>query len=221
MKKDLQRFTTTEQKLTWLMNKSKITKADFNNTLNIKEKADFIKTTLQLINNTQGKDRNLLIEKVEAILPDERRTQIWESNHFVIIESMNKYIEQTGIMPTKQMTSYDTGISRQTIHKHLNDYTGHSSFKGQQQQFKFMAGKIIAAVIKEASEGNIKAARLYFELMGGLENKAPSQTLIKHQNNHIQLNSMVLNQDNIKHLNPEQLNAIEDILKIALPAIKN
>jgi len=42
--------------------------------------------------------------------------------------------------------------------------------------------------------------------------------LIKNQNNYIQINGTVLSQETIKHLNPEQLNSIESILKTALIA---
>jgi hypothetical protein len=44
-----------------------------------------------------------------------------------------------------------------------------------------------------------------------------NNTLIQNQNNYIQINGTVLSQETIKHLNPEQLNTIETILKTALP----
>ena len=45
----------------------------------------------------------------------------------------------------------------------------------------------------------------------------PNNTLIQNQNNYIQINGTVLSQETIKHLNSEQLNSIETILKTALP----
>ena len=121
-------------------------------------------------------------------------------------------------MPTKNQIAQDTGLSRQTVHKHLNGYVDNPFFVEQQKQFKFMADRILAKVIKMAGQGDMKAARLYFDVMGNLSNgQPPNNTTIKNQNNYIQINGTVLSQETIKHLNPEQLNTIESILKAALP----
>jgi len=54
--------------------------------------------------------------------------------------------------------------------------------------------------------------------MGQMNNgQTPNNTLIQNQNNYIQINGTVLSQETIKHLNTEQLNIIETILKTALP----
>lgn len=64
----------------------------------------------------------------------------------------------------------------------------------------------------------IGAAKLYFKMLGCLNDESTTnKTLVQNQNNFFQINGMVLSQDNIKHLNPEQLNTIESILKTALP----
>ncbi len=63
----------------------------------------------------------------------------------------------------------------------------------------------------------MRAAKLYLNKMGLNNEPAPQNTLIKNPNNYIQINGTVLRQEAIQRLSVEQLNAIEAILKAALP----
>ena len=134
---------------------------------------------------------------------------------------MYQHIEEYGMMPTKNTIADKVGLSRQTIHKHLNDYAGHPLYAERMQQFKFMTDRILAKVIKQASLGDIKAARLYFDVMGNLNGQASNNTSIKNQNNYIQINGTVLSQETIKHLSPEHLSQIESVLKSASNAMQS
>ena len=80
-----------------------------------------------------------------------------------------------------------------------------------------MHAKILANLFKYAVTGNVKAARLFYEVTGGLDDSRGKGTHIQNQNNYIQINGTVLSQETIKQLRPEQLNSIEAILKNALP----
>ena len=72
----------------------------------------------------------------------------------------------------------------------------------------------MAKVFQFAVNGDTGAAKLYFNVMGVMNNgQSPNSTLIQNQNNFIQINGTVLSQETIKNLNPEQLNTIEGILK--------
>jgi hypothetical protein len=82
----------------------------------------------------------------------------------------------------------------------------------QLNQFKFMADRVLAKVIKAASLGDMKAARLYFDILNNLGNQSGNNTTINTQNNYIQINQTKLSQETIKHLSPEQLNQIEAVL---------
>lgn len=126
-----------------------------------------------------------------------------------------------GRMPSKNEISKETSLSRQTIHKHLKDYNKHPMYLQQMQQFKIVNSILLARLHKFALGGDVEAAKLYFRVTGLLENKeATNNTQIQTQNNFIQINGRVLSQENIKHLNPEQLNNIETILQTALPLAK-
>ena len=154
-------------------------------------------------------------------MPKSTKNQIWENNHLQITISISKQIEETGKMPTKNQIAEDSGLSRQTVYKHLSGYAEHPLYNEQIKQFKFMSDRVLAKVIKLAAQGDVKAARLYFDVMGNLNRfPTPKNTLIQTQNNNIQINGTVLSQETIKYLNPEQLNMIEGILKAALPQPK-
>ena len=89
-------------------------------------------------------------------------------------------------------------------------------YSEQLNEFKFISDRVLAKVIKLAGQGDVKAARLYFDVMGNLIGQASNNTLIRNQNNYIQINGTVLSQETIKHLSSEQLNNIESILKAPL-----
>ena len=78
-----------------------------------------------------------------------------------------------------------------------------------------MSKSVLAKVYQHAMIGNMKAARLYFNVIGMLDNDKSQNTQIANQNNYIQINGMVLSQEAVTLLNPEQLNTIAAILKSA------
>ena len=57
----------------------------------------------------------------------------------------------------------------------------------------------------------MKAARLYFEMVGATK-KQSAGTVINEQNNYIQINNTILSQENLKQLSEAQLNQIENII---------
>ena len=119
-------------------------------------------------------------------------------------------------MPTKNVIASKTNLSRQTVHKHLKEYANHPQYLEHIEQFGFMSSKVLAKVFQFAVNGDIAEAKLYFNLIGRAGELPKSGTLIQNQSNYIQINSMILNQENIKQLNPEQFEAIEAVLKSAL-----
>ena len=79
------------------------------------------------------------------------------------------------------------------------------------EQFKFMAPNILAGVFKCAFNGDMSAARLYFEAVG-VAGKRQGNTVTNEQNNYIQINNTILSQENLKQLSAEQLSRIENII---------
>lgn len=202
-----------EKKPKQFLAKKKIMPGDGRKLLNTKERDIFNKILTNKLAVSKGEELDKLLEQLSEVLPNEVKNQLWENNHFSITQSMTKLIEEYGKMPTKNQIANDTGLSRQTIHKHLSGYAEHPLYAEQLKQFKFMADRGLAKVIKQAAQGDMKAARLYFDVMGNLGNDDRLNSTIKTQNNYIQINQTTLSQETIKRLSPEQLNQIEAVLQ--------
>jgi hypothetical protein len=214
----LQKLTETDEKIAYLMGKKKISQMEIDELLCNPEKKILSELLTKKINSAKGEEREILLDKIDDIIPQDVKNQIWENNHYMITAAITKHIEESGKMPTKSQIANDTGLSRQTVHKHLSGYAEHPLYAEQLNQFKFMADRVLAKVIKLAGQGDVKAARLYFDVIGCLNGQSSSNTLIRNQNNYIQINGTVLNQETIKRLTSEQLNTIEAILKSTIQA---
>lgn len=216
-KKGLQKFTETETKINKILSLEQITPKDIER-LNEKESTLLMEILTERANKLKGTEWDKFYKKIEPITSDTTKNQIWENNHIQITWAISTLIQDNGRMPTKTEIADKTGLSRQTIHKHLKEYTNHPQYLGQIEQFRFMTSQVLAKVFQFAVNGDTGAAKLYFNVMGFMNNgQSPNNTLIQNQNNYIQINGTVLSQETIKHLSPEQLNAIETILKTALP----
>lgn len=186
--------------------------------LSIPEQDEVIKILTEKVNNTKGDERDKYWKKIEAFVVEETRNQYWESNHNRIIKIISDCIQNYGRMPTKTEIADESGLSRQTIHKHLKEYANHPQYLGQIEQFRFMTSKVLAKVFQFAVNGDMGAAKLYFSVMGCLGNRqAPTNTLINTQNNYIQINGNVISQETIKRLSSEQLKKVESLLMNILP----
>ena len=215
-KKGLQKFTDSKTFIEKLLAKPKITLSDVSE-LKGERKKEVTAMLNEKLNTLKGRELDKFIEQVEVLIPPSGRNSLWERNNTMILATIANSIQDNNRMPTTGELETLTGLSRQTISKHLKEYSTHPLFLEQAEQFKFMHAKILANLFKYAVTGNVKAARLFLEVTGGLSENRANNTLIKTQNNFIQINGTVLSQEAIKHLKPEQLNSIEAILKNALP----
>ena len=103
------------------------------------------------------------------------------------------------------------------MYNHWKGYATHPMFLEHAEQFRFLRSRLFAKIYQFALKGEIKAAKLYFDIIGNNLNSQPaSNTLIENQNNYIQINGTVLSQENIKLLSSDQLKAIENMLKTIL-----
>lgn len=215
--KGLQNLTETQKKIDLLMQKKVIKPDDLTDTLTLNESKVFAAYLTEKLNSLKGVERDAFIKKVEEITMPETKNDLWEFNHMAITRAISKYIEDYGKMPGKSFIAEETGLSRQTIHKHLKDYDTNPFYAEEMRKFRFMADRVLAKVFKIAVNGDTKAARLYFEVLGLLGNGNSQSQTIKTQNNYIQINGRVLSQENIKSLKPEQLQLIESALNTAIP----
>jgi len=167
------------------------------------------------LNNLTGHELDKFIEKFNPLIIEDLKNQLWEKNHVIITHAISDHLSHYNFMPTKSQIAEATGISRQTIHKHLIEYNSHPLFIERAEQFKFMGERVMSRVLESALSGDTKAARLYFDMLGQSLKSPTLATQIKNQNNYIQINGTVLDQDRIKRLSPEQLTQIEKIVNLS------
>jgi DNA-binding phage protein len=217
--KGLQKVTQSEAKINTLFTQDKpITGPDIRALkFNTDEINDMILAMYAKINSLSGCELDDFLEKVNILLSDDTKNWLWENNNNNITAAISNLMHEKNRMPSKSEIAKETKLSRQTIHKHLNEYSSHPLYLQQIEQFRFLTSRVLARVYHYACEGNMSAARLYFDVTGCLGGQNGNSTLIQNQHNYLIINGIVLSQESVKKLNPEQLETIESILKTALP----
>ena len=206
----MENLTAPATKNNHLLALEKITAKDIEG-LNKVEREYLAETTTQTLAQLTGVERDNFLDKIDLIIPASTKSDIWQCNHSLINSAVSNYMRKNGVMPAKSAIARETGLSRQTVAKHFAAYKRHPEFTSEMEQFKFMAPNVLANVFKHALNGDMRAARLYFEMVGA-PNKQQANTVINEQNNYIQINNTILSQENLKQLSAEQLNQIENII---------
>ncbi len=201
---------TANKKIDRLLSRQKITLKDIES-LTTPERQYLEEIATATLAELKDEERDNFLDKLELILPASTKNSVWEHNHLVISSAISNFMRRHGQMPTKNAIAEQTGLSRQTVAKHFAAYRSHPEFIAEMEQFKFMAHNILANVFKYASNGDMKAARLYLEMVGAL-NKQQAAAVVNAQNNYIQINNTILSQENLKQLSACQLAQIENII---------
>lgn len=208
MNKGLQKVTESKMDIEWLMGLKKITLTDLYKLTQI-ERDEVDKIMNKNLNTLTGVELEKFIEQFEGVWNESTKNQVWENNHSSIIKCINNFISQHGVMPSKSWIADITKLSRNTVHKHFAQFKESTSYKEQLGQFEIMKEKVMAVIFREAMSGNIKACRLYLDMIGGITK--PNQKEV-NTNNYIQINNTILNAEVIKGLNENQLKQIEQIV---------
>jgi hypothetical protein len=198
-------------KIDHLLALEKITEKDIEG-LNQVERQCFNEATNRKLAVLTGAERDDFLTKIDPILSANTKAEIWEHNHRLVNRAISGYMQQHGVMPAKSYLARETGLSRPTIAKHFKEYKRHPEYTAEMEQFKFMAPNVLAGVFKSALNGDMRAARLYLDMVGAT-GKQPANTVINEQNNYIQINNTILSQENLEQLSAEQLNEIENIIR--------
>ncbi|PQA90697.1 hypothetical protein B0A69_20440 [Chryseobacterium shigense] len=209
-KKSLQKFTTFEQKKDFIFQLKEINKEDLE-ILNDDEKTEFYQLLTERFNKLKGDENAEFLNQIWNITPAITRNIIWESNQNTITSTISGLMQDYGRMPTASEIAIKSELSRQTVTKHLKEYAKQPQYNEIVEQFKFMTSKVLAKVFKFAVNGDMSAAKLYFNVVGAL-NQNNQNTFIQNNNNYIQINGLIFNDEKLKTLKPEQLKTIEAIL---------
>lgn len=214
-KKGLQRLTNSQLKIEKVFNLKQITENDLSILTKAEETQLFEKITTAL-NEAKGVERDNIIEKIDLIAGKEYRSQIWEYNHSTITSAIATLMQELGRMPAQREIATKSGLSRQTISKHINEYTKHNLYLSEVENFRFMASKVLAKMFQFAVNGDTGAAKIFLKAVGAMNETGTNSTLIKTQNNFVQINGMVIKQETLMQLSPEQIYVIESVFK-AIP----
>jgi predicted transcriptional regulator len=211
--KSLQKLTDKEIRVQALLKQERITLEDIREQFPKEERTDVLRLLLKTSSELQGEEHDQFYQKIEDIVPPEGKNRLWEYNHNQITWAIAILMQEGGRMPTGYEIAKKAGLSRQTVHKHLKEYTKDERYLEKAEQFRFMSSKVLARVYTFAVNGDMRAARLYFDVVGNL-GKPPSgpSAVTNTQNNYIQVNQIRLIQQTIEQLSEEQLNQIEAML---------
>jgi len=164
-----------------------------------------------------GEERDAFLEKIAAIAdPD----NVWEYNHSRITQYITQHIRQFSAMPTKATIAEVTGLSRQTVHKHVQGLANQPSNTLQNELYGVMKHALLNKILLCAMEGDMSAAKLYLQTMKEENTRTTKDITIHKQSNYLQINGTVLNQQTIQQLRPEQLQQIEKVIKRSLAKLK-
>ena len=214
-KKGLQRLTNSQLKIEKVFNLKQITENDLSILTKAEETQLFEKITTAL-NEAKGVERDNIIEKIDLIAGKEYRSQIWEYNHSTITSTIATLMQELGRMPAQREIATKSGLSRQTISKHIKEYSKHNLYLSEVENFRFMASKVLAKMFQFAVNGDTGAAKIFLKAVGAMNETGTNSTLIKTQNNFVQINGMVIKQETLMQLSPEQIYVIESVFK-AIP----
>ena len=206
--KGLQKLTNTENKFNELLKKNKLETAHLDGVLTDNESNEFLAHTLKTLYSLKHQQHDDFFLKIEGVIPADLKNQLWEANHNRIMWAIPILIRDYGRMPSKNEISEKSGLSRQTIHKHLAEFSNHPLYLEQVEKFRIMRTKVMATVLRLALNGDVKAAKLFLTFTDNSATKGNINT----QNNYLQINQIKITQENIFQLPPEQLSQIEAIL---------
>lgn len=147
---------------------------------------------------------------------NEAKNITWESNHQKIITAITDTMKWHAASPPNiTEISKITGLSRKTVYQHIKEYADMPAYKDKADMFGLLQFDVVMRLGATALTGDIKAIRLYLELTGALKKEKKVSHNFISNNNNVQVNGMLLNNEVINKLNPEQLKKIEEIINPA------
>jgi hypothetical protein len=160
-------------------------------------------------------DRDRFIKKFDVFFDTEdSRNQLWNFNHTRILRFLHNLMLENRRMPTRLELSEATGLSRQTINKHLSHYFESSQFKEKQEEYLLLRERIMAKVYNYAIGGDVRACKLFLD---ATDSSVISPVSIKNQqNNFIQINGTNVTEEQIKLLPEKQQRQLHKILQPVL-----
>lgn len=177
--KALQNFTFSE-----LLKKEIITKDDLNS-FSDEEQTEIFQTISKLYNEAKGKEKDKIYLQASEIIAPETKNSIWEVNHNQIICFIHNGIIQNNKMPTIIDLVEKTGLSRQTITKHLKEFKENDLYKEHKAQFQILATSVLKKLFDLSMNGSVQACKIFLDAIGETNQSIKANQYIdKQQNNY-------------------------------------
>jgi oligoribonuclease NrnB/cAMP/cGMP phosphodiesterase (DHH superfamily) len=181
--------------------------------LSPQQQIEFRKLLGKRLNAAKGEERDVFLQKVEAIVEPDK---IWDYNHARIIDAIQQYIKQFAAMPGKTALAEFTSLSRQTIHNHIKQFASAPCRQLHLEINGIMKDQVLHKLLQLALAGDVSAAKVYLQSFNQQSQNVNSDITIHHQNNYIQINNTILSQEVIEQLKPAQLRQLERTIKKSL-----
>ena len=172
------------QKLTHLtiLEKESINHDDLNQLSSVELKRFHSKCN-RIMAKLKGRDRDVFTKKLWGILSEESKNIMWVNNHEMIKNALHNSIKKDGFFPDSTRLKELTGLSRQTIYKHLKTFNNSELHNEYKDACKVLESNVIQLVYQLAMNGDLKACKLFLELSGAINRMNPSTYIDKQQNN--------------------------------------
>ncbi|GEO09492.1 hypothetical protein [Segetibacter aerophilus] len=210
----------TEEKIKGLLSKGKFKEGDLK-LFDDEEMTVLGEYFTKKLNELKGTEFDDFYDKIEAITPKDTKTQLWYKIHNSITWAISTFIHDNGRMPSPFEIANKTEMSSYLVNQHMKEYSKDSKYINSKEQFEFMTSKVLAKVFKFAVDGDMRAAKLYFEVVGNLKGENSNNPVINNQNNYIQINQLKLSQEAIEQLAPEQLKEVERLFQQVVLKVKD
>ncbi len=169
---------------------------------------------MKRLETCEPREKTAILEKIAMVSNDhEMKRDVWEINHSKVVNAISAHLTKNGRLPNQMTLAEKTGLSRQSISAHLKEYHTQPAFADHLEQLKLMKMTILEWILSCAVSGDLKAAKMFMDNIDKTENKSQlkSSRTIGQQNNYIQVNGVLISEEKLGQLSPEQLRQIETI----------
>lgn len=136
------------------------------------------------------------------------RNQTYENNHYSITNAIHNSIIENRCFPTITLIARDTGLSRQTIYRHLNNGLKDKYNSLVMGKMEYMASHALSKLyLIGVRDNNAAALKNFIELSGAIS-KQPAANI----NNYIQINNLRISKDEFDQLPKSTIIQIEKLI---------
>ena len=159
-------------------------------------------------------------ETISPLLSEEARNSRWQNNHIKIKNAIHDLVYDFNRTPTVIEIARECKLSRQTVHKHLKEFSSNEMFGEDIKKYELLLPDLLGQLWKQGVNGwkpDTRALRLFWDILRFNQKTGKfTNTVIGNQQNYLQINNTILDQRTIQNLPKDSLREIEKIVFISL-----